>query len=115
MNQKSKEEVFSQLVDSINRWLTDCLFLCGGTVKGKYQIAGVRDQVWSLVVAYEEKTRNKYGQEKEMEAKKTASEITSILNIAIEELIKQNTANNFFMIDLSLHKTEIVEKLSYIK
>lgn len=115
MNQKSKEEVFSQLVDSMNQWLTDCLFLCGSKIRGKYQLKGIRDEVWDMVIAYAEVSRNKYGREKEELTQKTAVEITSLLNAAIEDLIKENTSNNFFIIDLSVHRKEIVEKLSYIK
>lgn len=115
MYQKTKEEIFSQLVDSINGWLTDCLFLCGGSLRGKYQLTGIKDQIWNLVDSYAEIARSKYGKERDEESEKTALKIIDLLNAAIEGLMKGNTTNNFFVIDLSLHKKEIVEKLSYIR
>lgn len=115
MKQKSKEEIFSQLVDSINQWLTDCLFLSSAFIKGKYQIEGIKDEVWRLVESYAEIARTKYGKERDLESERTAGEITLILNRAMEDLIRKSIHENFFIVDLSLHKTEIVEKLNYIR
>lgn len=115
MNQISKDLVFSELVQSINKWLTECLFLCGKNLRGHYKIEGMKDQIWALVEGYSESIKNKYGKDRALESEKTAHQITCILNEAVENLIRKNTSDNFFVIDFSVHKTEIIEKLSFIR
>lgn len=111
----SKEEMFSQLVDSINLWLTDCLYLCNANTRGKYKIQGVKDQIWKLIDSYTDVARSLYGEDRDRETERTAFEIIEVLNLTIEDFIRKNNSDNYFMIDLSVHKKEIVEKLRYIR
>lgn len=111
MKQKSKEEIFSLLIEDINKWVSECVFIYGRNMKGIYEMKGVRDDIWRI---YSNFVNNPNYDEKKRFKEDVATQIVDVLNDATEKLLRENIQNNFFLMDLSIYKKQIEEKLSFV-